>query len=172
MTLEQDRLLRECFAQRAKTLNRAMSIFKASVSGESVSDISKRAGVTRQRIEQILNPHKANCRMIVQRAVESGALVRPETCSKCGDATKVEGHHPDYSKPLMVEWLCRKCHAFVHRKPQCDMWPSTRNTRKVMNFRLNTGLIARLKKEAWQTRKTMTQVLVDALTDKLSRKRG
>ncbi len=30
-------------------------------------------------------------------------------CSDCGE-TKVEAHHEDYSKPLDVEWLCKKHH--------------------------------------------------------------
>lgn len=36
-------------------------------------------------------------------------------CSKCGNE-KVEGHHPNYAKPLQVIWLCRKHHSFIHRK--------------------------------------------------------
>jgi hypothetical protein len=33
----------------------------------------------------------------------------PQPCEVCG-ATKVEKHHPDYSKPLEVRWLCREHH--------------------------------------------------------------
>lgn len=40
-----------------------------------------------------------------------GKLI-PQPC-RCG-STKVEMHHPDYSKPLMVEWLCRPCHREIH----------------------------------------------------------
>ena len=51
-------------------------------------------------------------------AVQSGALVRPETCERCGVApgpasdgrAGIQGHHHDYSKPLDVEWICAKCH--------------------------------------------------------------
>lgn len=34
-------------------------------------------------------------------------------CYFCGDA-QAEKHHPDYSQPLLVVWLCRKCHLQVH----------------------------------------------------------
>lgn len=54
----------------------------------------------------------------VLRAVRSGRLHRPVDCSRCGDIPRrpVHGHHPDYSKPLQVEWLCQRCHADEHVK--------------------------------------------------------
>src|SRR4030095_15008714 len=44
-----------------------------------------------------------------------GHLVRPSVCTACGAVTKIEAHHPDYSKALVVDWLCRDCHRKVHR---------------------------------------------------------
>ena len=35
-------------------------------------------------------------------------------CHKCGGINKLERHHPDYSKPLEIITLCRKCHIQVH----------------------------------------------------------
>ena len=60
------------------------------------------------------NPEKRKAQTAVQRAVKRGTLVRPEACA-CGNP-KVEGHHADYSKPLEVEWLCRRCHKRKHRR--------------------------------------------------------
>lgn len=37
----------------------------------------------------------------------------PQPCRECGGAAEM--HHPDYSKPLEVEWLCRTCHLALHR---------------------------------------------------------
>ena len=51
---------------------------------------------------------------VVQKAILSGRLVR-EPCSRCG-APKAQAHHEDYSKPLDVAWLCRKCHKQRHRE--------------------------------------------------------
>jgi len=60
-------------------------------------------------------PHKKRAHLYVELAIEYGHLLRPEKCSKCGIACKPDGHHEDYSKPLEIIWLCRKCHGFVHR---------------------------------------------------------
>jgi hypothetical protein len=41
-------------------------------------------------------------------------LDRPTCCSQCKKEGKVDGHHPDYDKPLSVIWLCRSCHMLEH----------------------------------------------------------
>lgn len=52
--------------------------------------------------------------VVLNRAVQSGQVVRPTTCSDCGDAGRIDGHHRDYAKPLDVDWLCQKCHRRRH----------------------------------------------------------
>ena len=36
-------------------------------------------------------------------------------CEVCAEK-KVEGHHEDYSKPLVVNWLCKRCHVIRHKQ--------------------------------------------------------
>ena len=57
--------------------------------------------------------HKA--RTILGRAVKNGIVEKPSFCSTCPANTGIEAHHKDYSKPLIVMWLCRSCHALKHR---------------------------------------------------------
>lgn len=53
-------------------------------------------------------------RWMVSRAIKSGQIERLP-CSGCG-AQQSQAHHPDYSKPLFIVWLCRSCHQNVHTK--------------------------------------------------------
>ncbi|HEU4430301.1 MAG TPA: hypothetical protein VFT98_16190 [Myxococcota bacterium] len=56
----------------------------------------------------------------MQAAIKSGRLKRAKSCSKCGlrasRIDKIHAHHPDYSKPLEVEWLCALCHKREHAR--------------------------------------------------------
>jgi hypothetical protein len=46
----------------------------------------------------------------VNRALIDGILVRPKSCELCKKECKPDAAHSDYSQPLMVRWLCRRCH--------------------------------------------------------------
>jgi hypothetical protein len=51
---------------------------------------------------------------LIARMIKHGQIVRPDSCTQCGKAGSIEGHHPDYSEPLMLVWLCHKCHTLTH----------------------------------------------------------
>jgi hypothetical protein len=58
------------------------------------------------------NPEKRHAHAVVKRALAAGTLTR-QPCEVCG-AEKAHAHHDDYSKPLIVRWLCPAHHAEVH----------------------------------------------------------
>lgn len=62
-------------------------------------------------------------REAVKYALRAGRLKRAP-CEACG-AFETDAHHDDYSKPLVVRWLCRVCHA-AHHKRQADAARATR----------------------------------------------
>lgn len=59
------------------------------------------------------HPLARTARVAVNNAIRDGRLVRGP-CVECG-ATPAEGHHDDYTKPLEVRWLCRRCHNEWHK---------------------------------------------------------
>lgn len=77
------------------------------------------------------HPDKARARTAVMNAVARGGgeLVRPASCDDCGRTNSplrdgrasIQAHHPDYSKPLDVEWLCVACHNTRHADNPTDL---------------------------------------------------
>ena len=59
-------------------------------------------------------PEKIKAGKKIEYAIKTNKIIR-KPCLICG-LEKSEGHHPDYSKPLEVVWLCRRHHLNVHNK--------------------------------------------------------
>lgn len=59
------------------------------------------------------HPEHNRARQALSRAVRTGVLTR-RPCEKCG-SSKSQAHHPDYSRPLDVRWLCVVHHREAHR---------------------------------------------------------
>ena len=57
-------------------------------------------------------------RRAVYEAIKRGQLVRPETCSACGNGSHepIHGHYECYhpENHLNVDWLCKSCHYKLH----------------------------------------------------------
>jgi hypothetical protein len=64
------------------------------------------------------NQEKRAAHSLVQYALKSGKLVKPDTCEDCGSPPYgkkgLHAHHDDYLRPLEVNWLCPKCHVSRH----------------------------------------------------------
>lgn len=70
--------------------------------------------VMAQSIQRLHYKHIARSR--IAQGIREGKIIPPLTCTNCEDKSKLEAHHPDYSKPYDVEWLCIPCHHKLHRK--------------------------------------------------------
>ena len=57
------------------------------------------------------HPERRKAHHTLRYAVIKG-IVKPHPCWVCGE--KAEAHHPDYSSPLDVVWLCSVHHSQTH----------------------------------------------------------
>lgn len=61
------------------------------------------------------NRQASRAQVAANRALREGKLERHTLCEGCGLSKRLEKHHPDYSKPLLVVWLCKPCHAIADK---------------------------------------------------------
>lgn len=52
---------------------------------------------------------------LVNERIKRGIVKRPTRCLKRGRQSRIDAHHPDYSEPDLVSFLCRSCHMKAHR---------------------------------------------------------
>lgn len=124
-------------AQPRRNFDSAVQMY---VGGLSIGEVAAIFGVSRQSMWETLNRRgvkfrpqkrlgkdnvfhrggtingKRQARMAIQLATDKGVLKRGATCEACGASGIIEGHHDDYNEPLVVRWLCKKCHYDWHTK--------------------------------------------------------
>jgi hypothetical protein len=59
------------------------------------------------------NPEKYKAQQIVNTQIKLGKIER-SFCKVCGKTCNIQAHHPDYSKPLKIIWLCPIHHKQEH----------------------------------------------------------
>lgn len=64
------------------------------------------------RRQRARHPEWVKAHRSVRNALRNGTLHK-KPCEICG-ASLVHAHHPDYSKPLEVIWLCPAHHRMIH----------------------------------------------------------
>lgn len=81
-------------------------------SSNDIDNIAK--PLSKQQRWRNRHPVAAWAHSATQSAIRRG-IIAPQACSRCG-AAEAEAHHPDHRQPLLIEWLCRKCHKAEHRR--------------------------------------------------------
>jgi len=87
-------------------------LLQERISGKTYSQIAKDAGISRQRIQQILSPPKEIQRIVRQR--------QQGLCVRCGKELRMSGHihhkelKEDYNDISNLELLCISCHRLEH----------------------------------------------------------
>lgn len=88
---------------------RAEARHPESVRRRRMRYLAKHPGVQNRWRSQ--TPGMGRAHGIVATAIRRGQLIRPDECEECGKVGRITAAHFDYSAPLNVRWLCRRCHA-------------------------------------------------------------
>lgn len=104
---------------------------------------------------------KTRANKLVAKALRQRVLKPPLKCEGCGKKKRVIAHHPDYTSPLSLMWLCHKCHYAWHR---LNGFAKTVDKSPYVTIRVTPGLLKRIKVRAAQEGLSMV-----TLIDKLSR---
>lgn len=72
------------------------------------------ARASRKYRESLEGKSKQRARSVINHGIRDGKITKPTLCEVCGLPGKLEAHHPDYSKPTDVKWLCKQCHENLH----------------------------------------------------------
>lgn len=65
------------------------------------------------------HPKRVWAQQCLRSAVKRGLVIQG-VCKECGDLD-TEAHHPDYDRPMDVDWFCRKHHKAEHRRLKCEV---------------------------------------------------
>lgn len=71
----------------------------------------KEQSVRANRAWRAANPDRQRAHNAAARA----NLATPDCCECCGLRKRLEKHHHDYSKPLLVIWVCKSCHVIADK---------------------------------------------------------
>jgi hypothetical protein len=127
---------------------------------------ARERGVSRQRIHQIRHPGRHTARQAVAQAIESGALARPDACSRCDKPGPLEAHHEDYGQPLKVKWLCRQCHR--NEQPRKSASGMARDQR--IDIRLDSVEAAAVRRLAAQEERSASDMARKLLREALAQR--
>lgn len=79
--------------------------------GATQTSVSEKLGISRQRVNQIVHADRRLARRAIMKRVAERKMPPASKlkCVDCGSAAR-EYDHRDYSKPLLVDAVCRPCH--------------------------------------------------------------
>ena len=76
----------------------------------------RRAKASAPQSLQIEREHR-RVRNATRKFAKAFLIEHKDICECCGiKKFTLTKHHPDYSQPLLVQWLCEECHNELHKK--------------------------------------------------------
>ena len=78
------------------------------------SEAGKMSAKLNTKSQRVARPDRNRARVILNNAVRDAKVIPWPVCAVPDCSCKPQAHHPDYSRPLDVVWLCVKHHKEVH----------------------------------------------------------
>jgi hypothetical protein len=107
--LQQCRACRREWCREYRAANR-VSVRSQQRAWEQRPEVRERAGARLSKWRDA-HPERRAAQVAVNNAVRDGRLCK-QPCWVCG--SDAAAHHPDYSRPLDVVWLCHSHHRATH----------------------------------------------------------
>lgn len=98
------------------------------INHKQFKDINKRILIKENPTAQDVYNFKNRSRSLTKEAIKKG-LIWPKRCRDCGEKNTV-AHHPNYSFPYRIVWLCGSCHTTVHKEMERKYRLKKLSTRK------------------------------------------
>jgi len=73
----------------------------------------KELAIVKQRERRVKHPEKDKAHRLINYDMRVGKI-KKGPCLICGSEDNIHAHHPDYSKPREIIWLCKDCHFDAH----------------------------------------------------------
>jgi hypothetical protein len=124
--------------------------------------IAKLFNVNPGFVHQVIDPEKLGARRAAKYEVMAGRLVKAKRCENCNRRANLSMHHPDYSRPLLIQWLCLSC----HRHADIERRSSERNGMRSCKISINIskGLKHELETVGRRFNKSLEEIIYSALT--------
>lgn len=103
---------RTTHAERLR-MERASLIRSLIEDGYNQAMVADKLGVSRQRVNQLLNYPQNRARRLLNYSVKNGYILKPDACEDCNNTGSVQAHHEDYGLPYDVKWFCSDCHVRI-----------------------------------------------------------
>lgn len=133
--------------------NRNARIRRLYEGGLALTTLGELFGLTRQRIDQIVNYEKAMARQVVQ----SEPMANGQACQVCGNPAE-ERHHDDYDEPFDIQWLCKVCHKKLHR-----IYKEGRRQTSIQLTSATSNQVRELKRLGFGTFTSIVRIAIDRM---------
>lgn len=102
------------FAPSPSALRKGLGFFCSP----SCRSKERRPGPGNFRTPESTKAERVRANGLINKRLRDGKITRPTACMECRQSRRLMAHHPDYSRPAFIVWLCRPCHLKSHHSAE------------------------------------------------------